>query len=126
MQTSVSNQGMQSLFGACPLDLARSTAYSSRVRSTRSYSESLDTESRRGDIGRRAFIGRRQAGWFCGTGCLRIRPEPKAINPRFLFDALGSPDSAGVIINRAKGSTMPNLNATVMRSVPILVASRRL
>lgn len=26
---------------------------------------------RRGDIGRRAFIARRQEGWLCGTGCLR-------------------------------------------------------
>ncbi len=81
---------------------------------------------RRGDIGRRAFIGRRQAGWFCGTGCLRIRPEPAAINPRYLFDTLGSPDTAGVIANRAKGATMPNLNSTVLRSVPVLVAGRQL
>lgn len=81
---------------------------------------------RRGDIGRRAFIGRRQAGWFCGTGCLRIRPDHTAIKPRFLFDTLGSPDTAGVIANRAKGATMPNLNATVLRSVLILVAGRRL
>ena len=81
---------------------------------------------RRGDIGRRAFIGRRQDSWFCGTGCLRIRPEPRAINPRFLFDTLGSPETAGVILNRAKGSTMLNLNATVLRSVPVLVPPRRL
>ena len=81
---------------------------------------------RRGDIGRRAFIGRRQVGWFCGTGCLRIRPDPTAVNPRFLFDALGSPDTAGAIANRAKGSTMLNLNATILRSVPILVADRHL
>lgn len=81
---------------------------------------------RRGDIGRRAFIGRRQAGWFCGTGCLRIRPDGAAINPRYLFDTLGSPDTAGTIANRAKGATMPNLNSTVLRSVPILVGTRRL
>jgi restriction endonuclease S subunit len=81
---------------------------------------------RRGDIGRRAFIGRRQEGWFCGTGCLRIRPDLTAINPRFLFDALGSSETAGAIANRAKGATMPNLNAMLMRSVPVLVAPRRL
>jgi type I restriction enzyme S subunit len=81
---------------------------------------------RRGDIGRRAFIGKRQEGWFCGTGCLRIRPDPAAVNRRYLFDTLGSPDTAGLIANRAKGATMPNLNATLMRSVPILVAPRKL
>jgi type I restriction enzyme S subunit len=81
---------------------------------------------RRGDIGRRAFIGRRQAGWLCGTGCLRIRPDRKMVNPRFLFDALGSPNTAATIAGRAKGSTMPNLSAAVMKSIPVLVATRML
>lgn len=81
---------------------------------------------RRGDIGRRAFISGRLAGWFCGTGCLRIRPDPKVINPRYLFDTLGSPDTAGTISNRAKGATMPNLNGGVLKSVPVLVAPRSL
>jgi type I restriction enzyme S subunit len=81
---------------------------------------------RRGDIGRRAFVSARQAGWICGTGCLRIRPDPESINPRFLFDALGSPETAGTIANRAKGSTMLNLNSSVLKSVPVLVAPTRL
>jgi type I restriction enzyme S subunit len=75
---------------------------------------------RRGDIGRRAFIGRRQAGWFCGTGCLRIRPIPSNIIPRYLFETLGSQQTAGFIANQAKGSTMPNLSAGAMKRVPIL------
>jgi len=81
---------------------------------------------RRGDIGRRAYISHRQAGWFCGTGCLRLRPNQKEINPRYFFDSLGAPETAGTIANRAKGATMPNLNGTVLKSVPILVAPRRL
>ena len=81
---------------------------------------------RRGDIGRRAFISRRQTGWFCGTGSLRIRPNPKQINPRYLFDTLGSPETAGTIANRAKGATMPNLNGRVLKSIPVLVAPRSL
>jgi type I restriction enzyme S subunit len=79
---------------------------------------------RRGDIGRRAFVSRRELGWLCGTGCLRIRPNPDAINPRFLFDTLGAPDTAGTIANRAHGATMPNLNATILKSLPILVPPR--
>jgi type I restriction enzyme S subunit len=75
---------------------------------------------RRGDIGRRAFIGRRQAGWFCGTGCLRIRPDPTRIAPRYLFETLGSHQTAGIIANQAKGSTMPNLSAGALQKVPIL------
>ena len=81
---------------------------------------------RRGDIGRRAFISKRQVGWFCGTGCLRIRPDPKEVNPRYLFDTLGTSETAGTIANRAKGATMLNLNGRVLQSVPVTIASRQL
>jgi type I restriction enzyme S subunit len=75
---------------------------------------------RRGDIGRRAFIDRRQSGWLCGTGSLRIRPDAANIAPRYLFETLGSPQTAGFIANQAKGSTMPNLSAGALQRVPIL------
>lgn len=78
---------------------------------------------RRGDIGRRAFISSRQVGWFCGTGCLRLRPNSAIIDPRYFFDALGSPETAGAIAGRAKGATMPNLNAGIMADVTILTPS---
>lgn len=81
---------------------------------------------RRGDIGRRAYIGRRQSGWFCGTGCLRLRPDQAFINPVYLFDTLADPETAGVIVNRAKGSTMPNLSASALKTVPVLLAPRKL
>ena len=77
---------------------------------------------RRGDIGRRAFIGKRQTGFFCGTGCLRIRPDPEKINARYLFETLGSPATSGFIANQAKGSTMPNLSAGALKKVPVLCA----
>jgi type I restriction enzyme S subunit len=79
---------------------------------------------RRGDIGRRAYIGPRQSGWLCGTGCLRIRPDSREINARFLFDTLGNPETSGVIANRAKGATMANLNSTLLKTVPVLVPPR--
>lgn len=81
---------------------------------------------RRGDIGRRALIGPRQDGYFCGTGCLRFRPDPAIVNPRYLFDQLGAPDTEGCIINRAKGSTMPNLSAGALKTVPILLPPKRI
>jgi type I restriction enzyme S subunit len=81
---------------------------------------------RRGDIGRRAFIGPRQNEWFCGTGCLRIRPDTSRIAPRFLYEALGSPATAGFIANQARGSTMPNLSAGALRDVPILCPPKAL
>lgn len=81
---------------------------------------------RRGDIGRRAFIGQRQDGWFCGTGCLRIRPESEKITPRYLFETLGSPETAGFIANQARGSTMPNLSAGALKNVPIMRPTRQI
>ena len=75
---------------------------------------------RRGDIGRRAYVLKRQDGWLCGTGCLRIRPEPSIIQPGYLFDALGREETAATIAGRAKGATMPNLNTQIMTDIPIL------
>lgn len=75
---------------------------------------------RRGDIGRRAYIGSRQRGWLCGTGSLRIRPNSAEIVPRYLFEALGAPATSGFIANQAKGSTMPNLSAGALQRVPVL------
>jgi len=76
---------------------------------------------RRGDIGRRAYISIRENGWFCGTGCLRLRPNRSAIAPRYFFDALGAGVTFGAIKARAQGATMPNLSAGVMAGVPVMV-----
>ena len=81
---------------------------------------------RRGEIGRRAYIGQRQVGYFCGTGCLRLRPDPARIHPRFLFEILRAPAVAGDIANRAKGSTMANLSAGALQGVTVPVPPREL
>ncbi len=79
---------------------------------------------RRGDIGRRAFIMPHQVGWFCGTGCLRIRPDPDAVNGWYLFNFLGQDNVASLIAGRAQGVTMPNLNTGILSSVPITLPPR--
>ncbi len=79
---------------------------------------------RRGDIGRRAFIMPHQSGWFCGTGCLRIRPDPKKVNRWYLFNYLGQDDVVKLIAGRAQGVTMPNLNTGLLSSVPIALPPR--
>jgi type I restriction enzyme, S subunit len=81
---------------------------------------------RRGDIGRRAFLMPHQTGWFCGTGCLRIRPNARAVNGWYLFNYLGQDDVVGLIAGRAQGVTMPNLNTGVMSSVPVKLPPRKL
>lgn len=76
---------------------------------------------RRGDIGRRALITKRESGWLCGTGCLRVSlgEHNGVLNPEFLYYFLGQPNVTGWIYNQAIGATMPNLNTAIMRSIPI-------
>jgi type I restriction enzyme S subunit len=81
---------------------------------------------RRGDIGRRAFIRRQQAGWICGTGCLRISIQGGPLHPRYLHQYLGKPDIVALIAGRAIGATMPNLNTSILRDVPVAVPAREL
>jgi type I restriction enzyme S subunit len=78
---------------------------------------------RRGDIGRHALVTEREAGWLCGTGCLRISLEDAVLDPVFLHYYLYHPEIIGWIYNQAIGATMPNLNTTIIRSIPITYPS---
>ncbi|MDY0282677.1 MAG: restriction endonuclease subunit S [Salinivirgaceae bacterium] len=74
---------------------------------------------RRGDIGRQALIRPDQAGWMCGTGCLRLSLGASVLDPLFLHYYLRQDDVVGWITNQAVGATMPNLNTGILRSVPV-------
>lgn len=74
---------------------------------------------RRGDIGRQALIRSDQAGWMCGTGCLRISLGESTLDPLFLHYYLSQDEVISWITNQAVGATMPNLNTAILRSVPV-------
>jgi type I restriction enzyme S subunit len=74
---------------------------------------------RRGDIGRQALIKSEQAGWLCGTGCLRLSLGDSVMDPHFLHYFLRQDDVVSWITNQAVGATMPNLNTGILRSVPV-------
>jgi type I restriction enzyme S subunit len=74
---------------------------------------------RRGDIGRRALITKRENGWLCGTGCIRISLGNSVLDPIFLYYYLGQSDIVSWIYNQAIGATLPNLNTSIIRSIPI-------
>lgn len=74
---------------------------------------------RRGEITKRAFIGERQAGWLCGTGCLKIEARGRTIWPRFLYYYLGTPTSVEWLARNAIGSTMLNLSAEIVGRFPM-------
>lgn len=78
--------------------------------------------SRRGDVERRSLVRERQAGWLCGTGCLRVRPGSGAHSP-FLSYYLGHPAVRAWIVRHAVGATMPNLNTKILGAVPVVLPS---
>jgi type I restriction enzyme, S subunit len=76
--------------------------------------------SRRGDVTRNALISVGEAGMFCGTGCLLIRPG-NAIDSQFLFYHLSTPPNKEWIVRHAIGATMPNLNTGILSEVPLRI-----
>jgi type I restriction enzyme S subunit len=78
--------------------------------------------SRRGDVGRCAFAFENNAGWLCGTGCLRVSIDLSKAIPKFVFYELQLDESIGWVTNHAVGSTMLNLNTKILSNVPVCVA----
>jgi type I restriction enzyme S subunit len=77
--------------------------------------------SRRGDVEKRALIREHEAGWLCGTGCLRIRFGKADVDPTYASYYLGHPQVRAWITQHAHGATMPNLNTEILSETPFLV-----
>lgn len=78
--------------------------------------------SRRGDVERRALIRPENAGWLCGTGCLRVRlGDDSAHDATFISYALGLKSTREWIVRHAVGATMLNLNTSILSAVPLRV-----
>jgi len=76
--------------------------------------------SRRGDVTKNALIREREVGWFCGTGCLKVRlGKEENAAAKFIAHCLRSPEIKGWLIRHAVGATMPNLNTGILAAVPI-------
>jgi type I restriction enzyme S subunit len=74
---------------------------------------------RRGEVNKRAFVTEEEQGYLCGTGCVKIELGGKVLEPRFLYYYLEQPQVVGWIEQHAVGTTMLNLNTTIVREVPI-------
>lgn len=72
--------------------------------------------SRRGDVTQKALITENDRGYFCGTGCLLLRPGQK-IDPAFLTYYLSTATYQSWIVSQAVGATMPNLNTGILHRV---------
>ena len=78
--------------------------------------------ARRGDIEKCAYIQEQQNGWFCGTGCLRIRIN-KDVDSHFIAYQLSTSEAKRWIVGNAVGTTMLNLNSSILSDLPILIPS---
>lgn len=79
--------------------------------------------SRRGDVGRCAYISPKEQGWLCGTGCLRVTVDAKVADSKFIFYYLQQTSAIDWIEKRAIGATMLNLNTSILANVPIMLPS---
>lgn len=77
--------------------------------------------SRRGDIGRYCLVDSANAGVLCGTGSLRVSIQGSSLMPEYLCFYLETPRGLHQLQSRAVGSTMPNINAEIVRSLEIPV-----
>ena len=75
---------------------------------------------RRGEMGRCAVVTEREAGWVCGTGSLILRFTGD-ISPWFVVKLIGAPKTRNYLGGASVGSTMQNLNQSILREMPVLL-----
>jgi type I restriction enzyme S subunit len=77
--------------------------------------------ARRGELGRAAIVTSKEAGWICGTGSLRITPLPNRATSLYLYSVLQSGYARAWLDRESVGSTMPNLNETLVGLLPVVM-----
>ena len=68
---------------------------------------------RRGEMGRSAVVMPQQEGWLCGTGCFYVTPLP-GLSPEYLSFLLSSPYIRNALTESSVGTTMNNLNHSIL------------
>jgi type I restriction enzyme S subunit len=77
--------------------------------------------SRRGDVGRYCLIDAANAGALCGTGSLRVSIQGSELLPEYLCMFLETPAGLHELQGKAVGSTMPNINSSIVKSLELPV-----
>lgn len=73
---------------------------------------------RRGEMGRSAAIDMHKEGWLCGTGCFFVTPL-SVLSPDYLVFFLKSPYAKALLTENSVGTTMNNLNHTILGNMLI-------
>ncbi len=76
--------------------------------------------ARRGDVGRCALISKKEVGWLCGTGCFRVSIDKKKCDINYLYYQLQRKETVEWIVSKAIGSTMLNLNTSILSQIPFI------
>jgi type I restriction enzyme S subunit len=74
---------------------------------------------RKGSIERRAIIRKEEEGWLEGSDCIRLRFLDEEISPEFVSYVLGSAAFKDWIMRHAGGATMPSLNQSILKLLPL-------
>lgn len=75
--------------------------------------------SRRGDLSRCVAIEEEHLGWLCGTGCLLARLPVHEVNGYWLALVYTQPGVQTQVMGRAVGSTMANLNTSILAAITV-------
>lgn len=76
--------------------------------------------SRRGDVGRSAWVYEDDLPAFCGTGSMRIHlGSPSDVRREYLRFFLHTKQASDYLKAHAVGATMPNLNAGIVERLPV-------
>lgn len=81
--------------------------------------------SRRGDVEKCCLITKKEDGWLCGTGCLRVRIPADNLLQQYVHAYLCHPAVRSWVVRHAIGATMPNLNTSILSALPVLIPAAK-
>ena len=79
---------------------------------------------RRGNLGRIGVAQRKNVGWMCGTGCLRVRLKAD-VSVKYIHQYVQLPQVERWLERNALGQTMLNLNTEIIGELPIYMPSKK-
>ncbi len=73
---------------------------------------------RRGEMGRCAIVSETEDGWLCGTGSFFITPSP-ILFAQYISLLFSTPYAKNYLSGESIGTTMNNLNHSILRRMPV-------
>lgn len=73
---------------------------------------------RRGEMGRCALVSANETGWLCGTGCMKVQLNGRTL-PDFTLIILQTLGTRELLRLECVGSTMDNLNESILSRIPV-------